>query len=96
MSQLLTLGLTMPTDMALEVKATFFTSVEAAQSVINDITGDDIRRNVLSSNALGLVYIYTERINAVTRARWDGTEVCAVPLAIDVVDHVKRCLGAVK
>ena len=60
------------------------------------LTGDDIRRNVLSSNALGLVYIYTECIDAVTRARWDGTEVCAVPLAIDVVDHVKRCLGAVK
>lgn len=60
------------------------------------LTGEDIRRNALSSNALGLVYIYTERINAVTRARWDGTEVCAVPLAIDVVDHVKRCFGAVK
>lgn len=60
------------------------------------LTGEDIRRNALSSNALGLVYIYTECMDAVTRAKWDGTEVCAVPLAIDVVDHVKRCLGAVK
>ena len=60
------------------------------------LTGEDIRRNALSSNALGLVYIYTECMDAVTRAKWDGTEVCAVPLAIDVVDHVKRCLGAGK
>lgn len=60
------------------------------------LTGEDIRRNALSSNALGLVYIYTECMDAVTRAKWDGTEVCAVPLAIDVVNHVKRCLGAVK
>ncbi len=60
------------------------------------LTGDDIRRNVLSSNALGLVYIYTECLDAVTRARWDGTEVCAVPLAIESVSYLKRCLGAVK
>lgn len=60
------------------------------------LTGEDIRRNVASSNALGLVYIYTECLDAVTRARWDGTEVCAVPLAVDSVNYVKRCLGASK
>lgn len=59
------------------------------------LTGDDIRRNILSSNALELVYIYTACIDAVTRATWDGTEVCAVPLAIDSVGYVRRCLGAV-
>ena len=60
------------------------------------LTRDDIQSNVLSSNALGVQYIYAECFDAVTRATWDGSEVCAVPLALDSIGYVKKCLGGDK